>query len=68
MVKINIYKNILTEELLTEKQFNKRCIDYINSKEWEDGAKPTIEEVKLNDDDIIFIGELYVTESEKEAM
>lgn len=63
MVSVKIYRNIFTDELLTEGQFRKRSNNYRETLKTK-GVKelPTIKEIMLNDDDIMYLGELDVTE------
>lgn len=54
---MRLYKNLETGEVLTRRQFEELARDYINSREWEDGGRPTVSEVMLNMDDVIELDE-----------
>lgn len=50
---IYVYYNEITGEYMSKAEFVQYCVAYINSKEWENGSKPLVNEIMLNTDHII---------------
>lgn len=49
------YINMENDEILTHAQFIEYAQNFIDSKEWEDGSRPSIDEVMLNLDNILLL-------------